>query len=95
MLKDSDLSLNERAFILDGLHGQLRLDGRALDHFRPVAIEFGDEFGNVSVRLGKTRVIARISAEITKPRAERESDGVFAVGVEFNDMAIPGFETGR
>lgn len=51
----ADLSANERAFILEALQQNVRLDGRALDQFRPLEIEFGAEFGHVIVRLGKTR----------------------------------------
>lgn len=40
-------------------------------------------------------VIVRISAEVTAPRPERDSDGIFTVSIELNDMALPGFETGR
>lgn len=40
-------------------------------------------------------MIVRISAEITTPRPERESDGIFTISLELNDMAFPGFETGR
>ncbi|KAI5306819.1 hypothetical protein KEM56_006976 [Ascosphaera pollenicola] len=90
-----DLSANERAFILEALQQSVRLDGRALDQRRPLEIEFGPDFGHVIVRLGKTSVIVRVSAEVTKPRPERECDGIFTVAVELNDMAIPGFETGR
>ncbi|KAI5287898.1 hypothetical protein KEM54_005637 [Ascosphaera aggregata] len=91
----ADLSANKRAFILEALRENVRLDGRALDQLRPLRISFGAEFGHAQVSLGKTSVIVRVSAEVAKPRAERESDGLFTVAVELNDMAIPGFETGR
>ena len=41
------------------------------------------------------RVLVRISAELTTPRPERDCDGIFTVVVELNDMALPGYETGR
>lgn len=76
MLKDSDLSLIERAFILDGLQAKARLDGRALDQLRPVSIEFGDEFGNVSVRLGKTRFVPFHLVSILASTSEAGGTGV-------------------
>ncbi|PGG99917.1 hypothetical protein AJ80_09272 [Polytolypa hystricis UAMH7299] len=95
MPKDADLSANERSFILDALHGNVRLDGRPFDQFRPLTLSFGEEHGHVTAHLGKTSVIVRISAEVTIPRPQRESDGIFTVSVELNDMASPAFETGR
>ncbi|KAK2774004.1 hypothetical protein FQN53_003868 [Emmonsiellopsis sp. PD_33] len=95
MPKEADISANERAFILEALHQNVRLDGRALDQLRPLNVSFGDEYGHVKVQLGKTSVIVRISAEVTMPRAERENDGIFTVSVELNDMASAGHETGR
>ncbi|EAS35453.3 exosome complex endonuclease 2/ribosomal RNA processing protein [Coccidioides immitis RS] len=95
MARDTELSANERSFILEALHNNVRLDGRALDQFRPLNLTFGDEYGHVKVQLGRTTVIVRISAEVTAPRPERDSDGIFTVSIELNDMALPGFETGR
>lgn len=40
-------------------------------------------------------MLVRISAELTTPRPERDCDGIFTVVVELNDMALPGYETGR
>ncbi|OAL72284.1 WD repeat protein [Trichophyton violaceum] len=95
MARDAEISVNERAFILEALHKNLRLDGRRFDQLRPVELTFGDEHGNVKVQLGKTAVLVRISAELTTPRPERDCDGIFTVVVELNDMALPGYETGR
>lgn len=122
MARETELSANERAFILEALHKNVRLDGRAFDQLRPLNLSFGDEYGHVKVQLGRTRcvlhglsidrvllflnvlyvpctdyfsVIVRISAEVTAPRPERDSDGIFTVNIELNDMAFAGFETGR
>jgi len=55
MPKEAEPSSNERAFILQALHEDIRLDGRALDAYRQLDISFGDEYGVADVRLGKTR----------------------------------------
>ncbi|PGG97015.1 hypothetical protein AJ79_09375 [Helicocarpus griseus UAMH5409] len=95
MPKEADISANERAFVLEALHNNVRLDGRALDQLRPLTVSFGDDYGHVKLQLGKTSIIVRISAEVTMPRSERENDGIFTVAVELNDMASPAYETGR
>jgi len=95
MLKEADLSASERSFILEALQRSVRLDGRGLDEFRPIKLSFGDEYGHAKVQLGKTSVIVRISAEVAIPRPERDSDGIFTVAIELNDMALPAHDTGR
>ncbi|KAL1957199.1 hypothetical protein VTO42DRAFT_6233 [Malbranchea cinnamomea] len=96
MLKEAaEISANQRAFILEAIQKNVRLDGRPFDQFRPLDLTFGAEHGHVRVQLGKTSVIVRISAEITTPRPERECDGIFTISLELSDMAFPGFETGR
>ena len=119
----ADISANQRAFILEAMQKNVRLDGRSFDEFRPLDLTFGSEYGHAKVQLGKTRyvplfstcplamrflgsidvanslfrgsVIVRISADLTMPRAERESDGIFTISLELNDMAYPGYEAGR
>lgn len=55
MPKGADISNVEKAFILQALGQNLRLDGRALDQFRNVELTFGDQYGTSTVSLGKTR----------------------------------------
>jgi exosome complex component RRP45 len=50
-------SANERAFVLQALKENIRVDGRAFDAFRELHITFGDEYGVADVRLGKTRFV--------------------------------------
>ncbi|KAF2653110.1 exoribonuclease [Lophiostoma macrostomum CBS 122681] len=95
MPREAEISLNERAFIQQALQEDLRLDGRAFDAFRPLQLTFGDEYGVADVQLGKTRVIARVSVEVTTPPPERKFDGVFQIITEFSPMASPAFEIGR
>ncbi|KAJ4294181.1 3'-5'-exoribonuclease [Kalmusia sp. IMI 367209] len=95
MPHEAQISVNERAFIQEALKEKLRLDGRAFDASRPLELTFGDEFGVADVQLGKTRVIARISVDVTTPLPERKFDGVFQIITEFSPMASPAFEVGR
>ena len=55
MPREAEPSINERAFILQALEENIRLDGRALDAYRDLIISFGDEYGVADVRLGRTR----------------------------------------
>lgn len=55
MPREAEPSNNERAFILEALRENIRLDGRALDAFRDIKLAFGDEDGVADVQLGKTR----------------------------------------
>lgn len=57
MPREAAASLNEHAFILEALREGVRIDGRALDAFRQLDLTFGDEYGVVDVRLGKTRSV--------------------------------------
>ncbi|TGZ85388.1 hypothetical protein EX30DRAFT_326445 [Ascodesmis nigricans] len=95
MPKELDPSTNEKNFILESLYAGERLDGRELDAFRPLELEFGEEYGLADVRLGKTRVIARVSAQVVQPFSDRPFDGIFTITTELGPMASPGFEVGR
>jgi exosome complex component RRP45 len=55
MPREADLSSNEREFTLQVLRNGMRLDGRGRDQFRPIDLTFGDQYGAVDLRLGKTQ----------------------------------------
>ncbi|KAI9832654.1 MAG: hypothetical protein M1819_004239 [Sarea resinae] len=95
MPREPDPSLNERAFTLQALRESIRLDGRALDAFRDLDISFGDEYGVVDLRLGKTRILTRISASLVPPFPDRKFDGIFTITTELSPLASPAFESNR
>src|ERR1700761_315034 len=95
MPREAELSNNERSFIQQALRENIRLDGRQPDQYRPLDIQFGEEYGAVDVGLGKTRVAVRISCEVTVPYPDRKFDGIFIISCEFSPMASPEFEVGR
>ncbi|PSS12686.1 hypothetical protein M430DRAFT_30335 [Amorphotheca resinae ATCC 22711] len=88
-------SLNERQFFQKALQENLRIDGRAFDQFRALELDFGDEYGVADVRLGKTRLITKISAEVTAPFPDRPFDGIFTISTELSPMTLPSFEVAR
>jgi len=57
MPREAEPSLNEKQFFAKALQENIRLDGRAFDHYRALELEFGPELGVSDVRLGKTRYI--------------------------------------
>ncbi|KAJ5387199.1 Exoribonuclease phosphorolytic domain 1 [Penicillium cosmopolitanum] len=95
MSKEAPLSNAERDFILEALREDVRLDGRNPDQFRPLSVSFGDEYGHVKLQLGKTSLVVRISAEVTKPRDDRPFDGLFQINLELSAMGSPAWENGR
>jgi len=95
MPKELEPSTNEKQFTLEALRQGLRLDGRDFDSFRPLGLSFGHEFGLADVQLGKTRVMARVSADVVAPFSDRPFDGIFTITTELGPMASPAFEVGR
>ncbi|OKL61614.1 hypothetical protein UA08_03615 [Talaromyces atroroseus] len=95
MSKETPLSVAEREFILEALLQNIRLDGRDVDTFRPLSVTFGEEYGHVRVKLGQTSLVVRISAEVTKPRDDRQSDGTFSIAMELTSMGSPAWENLR
>ncbi|KAK4540218.1 hypothetical protein LTR36_009716 [Oleoguttula mirabilis] len=91
-------STNEQAFLLSALRENIRLDARPLDAYRPIDLSFPggpDEYGTADVRIGKTRVLAKISAEVVAPYADRKFEGVFTIACELSPMASAAWEVGR
>jgi exosome complex component RRP45 len=95
MPRENDPSSNEQSFLLSALRENLRLDSRAFDQYRPISIEFGDEYGVADVRFGKTRVLVKVSCTVTAPYPERKFDGIFTIVTELGPMGSPAFEVGR
>ncbi|KAI9733740.1 MAG: hypothetical protein M1818_007154 [Claussenomyces sp. TS43310] len=95
MPREVEPSLNEKQFVLHALQENTRTDGRAFDQFRELDLTFGDEYGVADVRLGNTRVLVKVSAEVTKPFPDRPFDGIFTITTELSPMASPSFEPGR
>ncbi|CAP68531.1 uncharacterized protein PODANS_7_1650 [Podospora anserina S mat+] len=95
MPREAEPSLNEKQFVLQALHDSVRLDGRELEQYRPLELTFGDQYGVADVTLGKTRVLAKASAELTVPYADRPLDGIFNIATELSPMTSPAFEVNR
>lgn len=95
MPKDLEPSISERTFVLDALKEGIRIDGRDADAYRALNIDFSTEYGLVEVRLGRTRIMTRISCEIARPFPDKPFEGIFACNTELSPMASASFEAGR
>ncbi|GAA5999306.1 exosome complex component RRP45 [Rhodotorula paludigena] len=95
MPREPDPSINEAEFVHKCLRKGVRLDGRAMYDLRDVQLRFGDELGWVECRLGDTRVIAQVSAEVVKPLPDRPYEGFVNLVTEISPMASAAYEAGR
>ena len=74
-----------------------RLDGRKLDEYRPVSIEYNiskTAEGSARVKIGGTEVIVGVKVEIGKPYPDTPEEGSIMVGAELLPMSNPEFELG-
>lgn len=94
-MKERVISLSEKSFVQKAVLESVRVDGRSLDEFRKMRLNFGSEWGSVHVSLGETRVLAQVSCEVVTPRATRPNEGTLFINVEMGPMAAPHFEAGR
>ncbi|RHZ63529.1 hypothetical protein Glove_329g56 [Diversispora epigaea] len=95
MGKEAELSTNEKEFILASLREGIRLDNREKLDFRSLQILLGPDYGHSEVRLGDTKVLAKVSCEVTRPHLDRPSEGILILNTEISPMAFPGLDMGR
>ncbi|ORX40790.1 ribosomal protein S5 domain 2-type protein [Kockovaella imperatae] len=95
MPREIEPSINQREFVLRALAQGKRLDGRVPLELRNVELEFGDELGWCTARLGKTAVLAHVSATIVRPRDDRPYEGFLIINSEISPMASSVYEAGR
>eukprot|EP00092_Neocalanus_flemingeri_P000126 GFUD01000130.1.p1 GENE.GFUD01000130.1~~GFUD01000130.1.p1 ORF type:complete len:409 (+),score=144.72 GFUD01000130.1:43-1269(+) len=94
-MKETPVSICEKSFLLEGLWEGKRLDGRSWLEERNLEITFGKDWGSCQVCLGRTRVLAQVSAQVTEPRVARPNEGILMVNVELSPIAAPKFDVGR
>ncbi|XP_063706700.1 uncharacterized protein LOC134835705 [Culicoides brevitarsis] len=94
-MKERIISNCEEIFIKNTIKENLRIDGRSLDEFRGLEINFGGEFGSVFVSLGETKVVAQVTCNVTEPKAIRPNEGLLFINVELGPMASNNYESKR
>ncbi len=75
-----------------------RLDGRKIDEYRKVSVEYGispkSAEGSARVKIGKTEVVAGIKLEVGEPYSDSPDQGSIMVNAELLPMSSPEFESG-
>ncbi len=75
-----------------------RLDGRGLDEFRKIEVEYGvsprSAEGSAKVKIGKTEVVAGVKMELGEPYADHPDEGTIMVNAELLPLSNPEFESG-
>lgn len=85
----------EKALIQRLLNEGVRKDGRKIDEMRKIELEYGEQYGHVTVTLGNTKLVVQISASVKTPMDNRPFEGLFHITTEISSMASPKFENGR
>lgn len=80
-------SNNQRDFIRKAIGSAQRIDGRRCDDFRNIKIAIL-EAGQCQAQLGKTRVCATVSCEITRPLLHRPTEGSITFATTFPNSGL-------
>jgi exosome complex component RRP42 len=76
----------------------VRADGRKLDQYREVSIEYGiskkSAEGSARVKIGNTEVIAGIKLDLGRPFPDKPGEGSIMVNVEMLPLSSPLYESG-
>ena len=80
------------------LEKDMREDGRKLDEYRPIKIQYGvsakSAEGSAKVCIGETEVIAGVKMDIGKPFPDTPNEGVLMVNAELTPLSSPEFQLG-
>ena len=77
------LSNNEESFMNKCVEQGLRIDGRKLNEYRDIKIDFGLNPGSVGVCLGKTRCYVTINCELSTPNYSKPNEGIIEYKATF------------
>ena len=84
--------------IHDVLREGKRMDGRALDEYRDIAVKLSPmekTSGSAEVTIGKSRVLVGVKVQIGRPFEDTPGRGVLMCNAELTPLAHPTFEPGR
>lgn len=87
-----------KKYIASLLAKDLRVDGRALDKYRDIRIEYGisakSAEGSARVTVGETIVVAGVKFEVGDPFPDKPDEGTIVVNAELLPLSSPEFESG-
>jgi len=95
--KKSLISIVERDHIVSLLDHGKRTDGRAFDEYREIKVIPGyivKAEGSAIVKIGRTKVIAGVKAQLGNPYPDTPNSGVVTATVELTPIGSPDFESG-
>jgi exosome complex component RRP45 len=84
-------TINETAFVKRSLEQKIRVDSRDLNDFRSLKISCLG--AGCTVLLGKTRVLAHVSADIVRPLAANPTEGILIFNTQFSSMSSPAIQS--
>ncbi|MBD3192456.1 MAG: exosome complex protein Rrp42 [Candidatus Heimdallarchaeota archaeon] len=97
MTKKGLISIVERDHVVSLLDHNKRSDARAFDEFRKITVIPGyiqKAEGSAIVKLGQTKVIVGVKAQLGEPYPDTPNSGVVTTSVELIPIASPIFESG-
>jgi len=87
-----------KKYITSLLDKGMRVDGRALDKYRDITIEYGisskSAEGSARVTIGETVVVAGVKFEVGNPFPDKPDMGTIIVNAELLPLSSPEFESG-
>ncbi|KAJ3336851.1 Exosome complex component RRP45 [Gonapodya sp. JEL0774] len=86
-MRETAPSTAEKSFVVNALKSGLRLDFRGPHDLRLLSISLGPHLGHADVRLGNTRVIAHVNADVTRPSQSDPNEGFLRFSTECSPMA--------
>eukprot|EP01068_Selenidium_serpulae_P005450 Selendium_serpulae@DN4027_c1_g1_i1.p1 len=89
--KTSVMGVENAAFALSALQSRVRLDARHMSEMRDVTIQCLNDYGQVMVALGETKVLAVVTGEVVTPFPDRPNDGFIGFSADLGPMASPAF----
>ncbi|MFH1210416.1 MAG: exosome complex protein Rrp42 [archaeon] len=89
---------SNKKYIASLIEKDLRVDGRALDKYRDITIEYGisakSAEGSARVTVGETIVVAGVKLEVGDPFSDKPDQGTIVVNAELLPLSSPEFESG-
>ncbi|MBI2105748.1 exosome complex protein Rrp42 [Candidatus Woesearchaeota archaeon] len=86
-----------REYLIKTLEKNRRMDGRKLDEYRNIEIEYGiskHAEGSARVRIGDTEVLAGVKLEVGEPFPDKPNEGTIIVNSEMLPLSSDEFESG-
>lgn len=74
-------------YLIELLKNGSRINGRQLNETRKPQVTFGDN-GEVEISTGETKVLVKVSSEITKPYEDKGNEGILIINNNIEDLDV-------